>query len=1676
MAEQKRLNKNMVAFLTVMAMVVVVSVVALVIWQQTRRDPRVLADSAQKSEQAGDLEEAARRWTRAYAASEARGELAPEYAIAAGRCLFAMGEISGWRGLLEKAIAKVPDNRALRVALLDGLWRVQEIIGSAWLPELWRDTGQKLHELDPNDAFALASYARGLWALRGENDLATADEAAEQAFALAPRDPRVVLTYAALVDRRGRELAQKAQAEGRRTSEVAELNRKATTDTLKLLGDAFQEHPESPQLVLMYVDILRNEARRLDREKDTAGATELFAKVGPAIKAALAQNPTDPGTLYLALAQDQLEEFMRANPSPTAADIASSRAVIEEIDKNARLALERDPALYDAYALRAELKRFELGPDGEQLPLVQILDKTLDVFDAAQAATLNLRSIRAILRDTGFVPDRLQMLRRAQDIALGAWAQDPRGPDSARRLGRAEGYLNDARIKYPEFPVTYFMQAQVLVAKSDLVGGIAKFESAYAKAEQLGLGQARFWFLYARVSHLPSEQLALLYRQGGQYGEAQKYAERAVREYETVSAAPPVLLLTTAAELLGEVGRAEEGLDLLNRYREQYPQDQTIPAQRAALLTKLGRTKESKEVAQQITGTDVATDARRAQLAVDQEDYATAETILRAVLSNEATKPGQFEDALSQLVALLERTKRHAVARELVQGLLQSQQHEGLKRLLRAYEVELSVDDPEALSPEERQALDKKREALIAENPDPQGRAREYYLYYARRGDWEHAAKYLEELRAAQPDDSRLLEEEFRMRLRMKQFTQAGELASKLAQYEKGLGLDRAGGATYRGDLALATGDGELAVREFRQAVQMLPKSDDLLIRLARGHLVLGRMTEAIEVLKEARELNPRSFEVHRLLREVYRERMADTFGAEREENKTLADQSEAAAKALNPNHPVVLRWQREVAEEKDPLAVITALEKESSGAPLDAETLKRIGGLYVAAWDQIAKSEDEQARKNLAEQGARFFETTLPSAPDAALVSLARSAKDFFVLTKRAEQGEALLRGLVERRTNEDKVSLQLLVAAFFEGLGNPDAAEREYQQAQRVITEATQDPAIRRRLELQVGWALIGFQQRQGRWDRVAATCRWLLDRLGVEMGQEPGVQQVRIVLVQALFNTGELKDAESEIDDYLGRKYADRVKELQRTNKAFRPIDLPGGEFANEDVVWLTYRTQLRLARNERDKAFEDLNSLIEKTPENVWALYARGRLSLQRLRNEKAKEDLTAALRLIAREPRLELEVHGRLATLYERTKERDLVVNELRAMLDVMTKQKASGDDKQRIVAQLARVLYRDMNQFDQAQKLISEYMERFPGEAVWPLELGRLFESRADTQKRAEDKRRDYGQAATYYQRAADAVGDKNLGDKITAVIARIGALTRAERPSEAIALFQSLSFDQLPPQFQVEARARATIEVAKAYAAQKQDEAARTHWRQALEAAAGERLTLMGELASDLRSSRPADAEALLRTVVESLPAETAAGQRARAVLAMHLISAGNAAAALPVLGEVLSKSAAETPEHLGALLAQAQALEVTQDPEGAVKSYREVLTTRPNEVTALNNLSYMLVTAEKVLAPKEALTYAERLKNLLPNSEAAGTLLDTIGWVYFRNNELELAAATLLEAEDVSGPTATTCLHLAEVYQKMNRAADARAALERALERARRDGDANSIRQLEDALQKLK
>lgn len=1694
MGKQKRLNTNLVAFLTVLGIVVTVAVVALVVWQGAQRDPEVLARAARERLEAGDLVKAADFYRRAYVASR---EQASKYLIAAGNCWFELGELGNWFEPLRIAHASRPTDAAVLTALLEGFWRVQAITGRGGVlgDERRRDYAEALLALEPDNTLALVSLAHALWGLRGDENVQRGKELARRAFELAPDDPRVALTQAALREMEIREQLQAERQRGAPQDRLEQLWAEYIDGRPDLLAPAVAAHPADADLVTTYAAYLTEQARRLAGRAaalrsggDAAQAAALQARSRAALdraaqtlQTALAERP-DSAELHLAGAQCGRLRLALEGEDSGPADRA---ALIAEIDAAARRAVELDPALFDAYALRAELKLIAPGDEAAGAPpLEERFDAALDIFEQAAQDTLLLakQNLRARLLER---VQRTRMLRQGFSAALEFAARTTDAAARDRILARARRFLDDAQTKYPEDPATQFMAGELAMARGDLTAAIQAFEAADRASQAFGLSPGEYWILAAQVGSLPAEKLAVLYLQAGQLGEAERCADLAVAQYERqLGQIAPVRLVLTLAEINARLDRLEQALELLELYSREYPDDPELAAARSVAMARLDRA----GALETVSGTDVAAQFRRYRVALAQEDWTTAGEALRAVLDHpEATEPAraaarewlvgvelsraraqaaakdyaaaeqtlravvrdttasdaQLREALALFVAVMTTANRPAEGRALIEELQQAPPRPGLGPLLESYHVQLSETDPAR--------RDEKLLALIAEVEDPLARARQYFDFYASRNQLERAVPYLAEMRRLQPDDVSLMDREFRIRVHLRQLDAARELLVPLTQYDEGRGVDRVGGATYRGLLALAEGTpqaAERAIQEFEVALRGLPKDADLEVSLARACLAAGRMGPAIAALERAIGINPRHLEARVLAIAAYEQQAAQSAGDEQRELEARAAAHLAEAEKLAPEDANVQAAQARAREKARPLEAIAACRQRWNSDPQDVANILKLAGLYARVANDPRQGSAAERRTVLTE-GDAFFDAALGRLADLDLLRLAQSAAAFYGAAGQGEKGVARLRECAARVTGPARVTAELLLAAFYEDLGLPDAAERSYQEAQRVIAQATQDPQERLRLEQQVGREFIDFYQTQRMWPQVVEVCRWLLDRVGAE--GEDG-QVVRTRLIEALLTDGQLADAATELKDYLAR-------------------------YGEDDTRGRMLRAQWHVLRGDRVAAEQDLGAVLRADPGHILARYTRGVLALRRGAYDQARDDLLEAVARV-RQPQLEVLLRDKLAELYERTQKFDLAERELRTMLAVLEGQRGGAGEMQPLVRRLVRLLYGRARQFERAQQLISEYMEKYAGEPVWPFELGRLFEARASAnedlaraaaargeqarqQEYAGAARQDFASAAPYYERATELAG-QNLGAAELALIGRIRALTRADRARDAIAVFEKLPIPRPTPGIRVEA--------AKAYAAAGQAEAARAQWRQAL----GEAVELDGTLASgiagELRQALPAaEAEALLRSLLEAAPAESAARLRMQLLLAAYLANTDATQAALPLLDEVLQRTRRDAAEHRDALMLRAQALERAQGPAAAMPTYREILELDPNNVFAMNNLAYGLVTAEgDAYRPQEARAYAERLWRLVTSDPSAAVVLDTIGWVHFKNDELDLAAAALEQALALeSAGIPAVYLHLGQVYAAQRRTADARRVLTRGLElvAGRDDEDARAL-----------
>ncbi|PYV18169.1 MAG: hypothetical protein DMG07_04470 [Acidobacteria bacterium] len=93
----------------------------------------------------------------------------------------------------------------------------------------------------------------------------------------------------------------------------------------------------------------------------------------------------------------------------------------------------------------------------------------------------------------------------------------------------------------------------------------------------------------------------------------------------------------------------------------------------------------------------------------------------------------------------------------------------------------------------------------------------------------------------------------------------------------------------------------------------------------------------------------------------------------------------------------------------------------------------------------------------------------------------------------------------------------------------------------------------------------------------------------------------------------------------------------------------------------------------------------------------------------------------------------------------------------------------------------------------------------------------------------------------------------------------------------------------------------------------------------------------------------------------------------------------------------------------------------------------FQEILKTNPENAGALNYIGYML--ADRGVRLQEAVQYVEKALELEPNN---GAYLDSLGWAFFKLNDLGKAETYLLKAVDVVKNDPTIHDHLGDLYFK--------------------------------------
>ncbi|MCH8807094.1 MAG: tetratricopeptide repeat protein [Planctomycetes bacterium] len=1546
---RKRVNKNLVAFLTMMGIVLSVLVVGIATYKGTQRSPEVWAEAAREAEADGDREQAVQLYQKAYNVDQQ-----VKYLIEASRCAYEIGEVGRSLGILQFASVQEPDDLPVLNAFLERLWQLHDYGRPQW--RQMRDHADRILAVDPDHVGGLLCGALALDALKGQDTgyARRSKQAFQRALELGGSHTRLMLIRAQ------RKLRESDRLFAERPSGITSAAQARQVEALRneaveILSAGLEAHPNHSKL-------LRALARTLLFLGRTGEALDRLA-------AGVEARPDDPD-LRVAFGRHLMFQYGRELSEKSPAEL---KEILEQARRHFAESVRLDPAMYEGYIRLGQLMLYEIDesadPDADRK---RRYHAALAYLDQAVTATVGLRSIRAALQDRG----RIELLGEAFETAL-RYARETTDPaQKAFAFEQADQFLQKSAARYKDSYRTHYMRGHLALARKDTRRAIQSFQLAEQKND-----------FDSRIKRLTYEQLSNVYYETKKEGLALQYVQNAIEAYQKEGLEVPLHRWLLKIDLLNRSGREQDAFDRIAVVRRDHPDNPVLIQLGAAALAQLGRQAEAAEWLAQL-GDENANDKlmMQARMAARAEDYPEAERHLRQLLDDDPAYANALSDYVyvaSLQIDLLEEQGDAAQAQAvrdqalaLVRELSEKTDEAHLLRQYEVYVVRLSTSDPA-----ERDA---KLLEIIRATSDPTTRAAMLFKFHYDRQEYAEALPHLDTLEASRPDDPAVHEQQFYLALNQKDWDKAEKYVAMLTQSN----FDFAGGSVFRGQLALSRKEVDAAVSEWKTAEDALPKDAGVKVRLAAAQLQLETppYQEIIERLKLALELTPRDFNANKFMYAAY-----EALGRAPEGVPYLEQ-----ARQLKPDDPFVRSRAEFLDEETKPQEAIARREKVRAEQPDNIANLVRLGQLY-AKTGNLSGADD-------------CFRVAAAIDPSDRM--LAQTVSRFYVRGVDPKTGEAILRQHLEAREGPEKIGAKLLLAAYYERLGEQAAARDAYVEAQRMVDTLVEDGPERRRARIVTGFQLADFYDRTELLKEMIEVCRRVLDQID-ESSETQLAQRARLKIIRGMLRTRRIGDAEKELAAY---------------SEAFP-----------EEVTGLLLRAQLLELQDEREQARRYLTLALQKRPNNVWALYRRGSIHFDLQTYDQAREDLLRVKELAPLG--FDLKPRLRLATLFRMQGQLGLAEAELRELLELRPV------DVQIATSLLG--LYRAAGQMEKAQRIASEYMARQPENPLWPRQLGRMY-------LEAEE----FSVAARHLQTALER--SPELQRPPALVSDWMWALTKSNRAAEALTAFQALGA-RVDPAIRVAA--------ARAYWSLDQQVRAFAEFDQALRDGSQTRLSTTLYVAVTLSKDAPnREIVAHLQKLLDDAATSAAAKQRLRCALGSFLLDADAPEQALQAVAPVLATAGENTPEQIHALLTRAQAQHDLKNMDAMVAAYEQILLQDELNVAALNNLAYGL--AADFDRPKLALKYAQQLRRLAPDNNH---VQDTIGWVQFLNGNLREAERALEQSIMLDKNYVAVHLHIGELYIKQNRKAEAREALQAALELAREQEDDEGARRAQELLQRV-
>ncbi|MCC6680407.1 MAG: tetratricopeptide repeat protein [Phycisphaeraceae bacterium] len=449
---------------------------------------------------------------------------------------------------------------------------------------------------------------------------------------------------------------------------------------------------------------------------------------------------------------------------------------------------------------------------------------------------------------------------------------------------------------------------------------------------------------------------------------------------------------------------------------------------------------------------------------------------------------------------------------------------------------------------------------------------------------------------------------------------------------------------------------------------------------------------------------------------------------------------------------------------------------------------------------------------------------------------------------------------------------------------------------------------------------------------------------------------------------------------------------------------------------------------LDRQQRAEALRWLNMAIQADPNNAPAYVRRAVLLIDQPDSRAAAiNDLNRGLEI---NPRL-TDARRVLVRLHLQNNDIDEAVRELRQML-----QQNPRDRESRLT--LINI-YRSRNQAEQANRLIDEAMELTPNDPTWPALKARIAVNAGQINA-----------ALPYMQKLVEIEANSDSISQYATALLSVG------RTKDALDLLRQYAV-QVNQNIQLQAvRARAL------HLSGQKDEARR----------------LFSSLLHE--AQKVDDFDAIINQVIASYgPEQTSAFlaevQDLREPIWLELAQNNLLMAQrqweqlIPNLEAMRPRLPQDQQIQHKYLTLLALSYHQTERYEQARAAYDELVKIAPQDVSALNNLAYLLI--EQFDDREQALVYAQQAVAAAPDN---ASVLDTLGLIQYKSGQLEQARRTL-ETSLLRQPLAPTCVHLGQVYADLGLTSLAFEQLNRAKELADVNQEPQYRREAEQLLEKL-